>query len=70
MTHRARPSGQLRSQRLFRLTLPFTQARAAKGFAGLTILFLAIFTPTVLISRKETHLVRSRHVLLRLWLWF
>lgn len=31
-------------------------ARAAKGFAGLTILFLAIFTPTVLISRKETHL--------------
>ncbi|KAH7015435.1 N-acetylglucosaminyl transferase component-domain-containing protein [Ilyonectria destructans] len=31
-------------------------ARAAKGFAGLTLLFLAIFTPTVLISRKETHL--------------
>ncbi|KAF7544701.1 hypothetical protein G7046_g9733 [Stylonectria norvegica] len=30
--------------------------RAAKGFAGLTVLFLAVFVPTVLLTRKETHL--------------
>ncbi|KAF7550197.1 hypothetical protein G7Z17_g5880 [Cylindrodendrum hubeiense] len=40
-------------------------ARAAQAFAGLTLLFLAIFTPTVLISRKETHLPRNAEFHLR-----
>lgn len=30
--------------------------RAAKAFAGLTLVFLAIFTPTVLFTLKETYL--------------
>lgn len=42
------------------LTPPFLQTRAAKGFAALTLLFLAIFCPTVFLTRKESDLVRIR----------
>ncbi|KAJ4170560.1 pig-Q [Fusarium solani] len=32
--------------------------RATKAFAALTILFLAVFAPTVLLATQETNLVR------------
>ncbi|KAM0473725.1 hypothetical protein ACHAP7_008057 [Fusarium lateritium] len=42
-----------------RFLTPLPPTRATKAFAALSVLFLAICAPTVLLAIKETNLVRS-----------